>query len=369
MPTFRRVRHTCHAGHVDHLYESVVPAATRLAYLLTGDDGRAAAIGGRTFVRLRARLGEFADAYGRETWSRRSVVRQAPRRIALRSEASDDDVWAAFLSLPRRDRAAVALHLYEGMSIERIADILGCSPAAAASWLERGLAAVEQGSDVDRSEVAHVLREKADAVDVRPETAPRMIRRAAVLRAIVVTVLLVAVPAAVGGGIRLARHLEADAEVEVDERDSRRVNPQQVADVAPRGAPPWCPDPRSFSGGKEVDPAEASAVAQRFVIALVHGGRRTIAAHVLPSPGAPDPRQWPHPDSARVRAVQSGPAGSDADLERTCGKPIAERTVKVVFRIADDVRQVLAVYLAPGRGGPKVWATLQGPPREGLDSF
>ena len=143
----------------DELYAENLGAATRLAYLLTGDRHEADEIVQDAFVRL---LGRFADlrnpdafpAYLRRTivsvaqnrWRRHRVERAFLRREAAtridpeaRVPDHDEELWTCLLELPERQRAAIVLRFYEDLSERQTAEILGCSVGAAKKLVARGL--------------------------------------------------------------------------------------------------------------------------------------------------------------------------------------------------------------------------------------
>jgi RNA polymerase sigma-70 factor (sigma-E family) len=142
------------------LYERHAPAAGRLAYLLTGDRGRAEDLVQEAFVRLAGRFRHlrFPDAF--DGYLRRTIVnlhtsqlrRQRVERAYLSrqrpgSEAvvvtpdleTREELWRALAILPPRQRAAVVLRYYEDLSERETAAILRCSEAAAKSLVARAM--------------------------------------------------------------------------------------------------------------------------------------------------------------------------------------------------------------------------------------
>jgi RNA polymerase sigma factor (sigma-70 family) len=55
-----------------------------------------------------------------------------------------DAAWSLCSTLPARQRAAVVLRYYEGLSDAEIGAILGCSPGTVRSQIHRALAALRQ---------------------------------------------------------------------------------------------------------------------------------------------------------------------------------------------------------------------------------
>jgi RNA polymerase sigma factor (sigma-70 family) len=140
---------------LDALYVQCMPEAVGLGYLLTGDREVAEEIGDEAFVRG---AGRFEHRLGRvryPTWLRRSVVTVfllRERRAELEQvEPGTDEaateapsaVWAAVLSLPPRERAAVVLRHCRGLSDEEVGESLRCGVRTARATVARGLAMLE----------------------------------------------------------------------------------------------------------------------------------------------------------------------------------------------------------------------------------
>ena len=147
------------------LYERHVGRAVALARLLTGDPHLAEDVAHEAFIRV---VGRFAhlrnadafDAYLRRTvvnlcharfrrlrveraWLRRQNVTDVGERPAF-DPAERDLVWGAIQRLPFRQRGAVVLRYYEGLSVAETGAVLGCSTRAASSLLVRALASLRQ---------------------------------------------------------------------------------------------------------------------------------------------------------------------------------------------------------------------------------
>ena len=146
------------------LYTRHVPAAIRLAYLLTGERAQAEDLAHDAFVRC---VGRFAHLHAREAFHaylrravvnlhtsgvRRSIVerdwirRERAREIGMASSMPDVDarmdLWQALSTLPARQRAALVLRYYEDLSERDVAVTLGCSVAAVKSLVARGTEAL-----------------------------------------------------------------------------------------------------------------------------------------------------------------------------------------------------------------------------------
>lgn len=143
------------------LYERHAPGALRFAYLLTGDLDLAHDLVQDAFVKLlaRPRILSREDAF--ESYLRTTIVnltRSRWRRLALErrhatarrigsSQADDhfeerDAMKAKLLSLPERQRTAVALRYFEDLSEAETAEVMNTSVAAVKSLVQRAMAAL-----------------------------------------------------------------------------------------------------------------------------------------------------------------------------------------------------------------------------------
>src|SRR5205823_3398142 len=133
----------------------------RLAYLLTGDRALAEDLVQDAFVKLAGRLVHLRDPGAFDGYLRRTVVnltnssfrRKRLERAYLRRAASErapladapvvdrrEELWERLQRLPVRQRTAIVLRIYEDLSEQRVAEILGCRPGTVRSLLSRGLA-------------------------------------------------------------------------------------------------------------------------------------------------------------------------------------------------------------------------------------
>ena len=151
---------TARAERIDRLYAEHAPGALRLALLLTGSREQAEDLVQDAFVKI---FGSFAhlrirtsfraylnrtivnlsrDRGRRSRLEQREIERErnAPRpdAYAMPDLGAREEVLAALLALPHRQRAAVVLRYYEDMSEQQVADTLGCSLGAARSLITRG---------------------------------------------------------------------------------------------------------------------------------------------------------------------------------------------------------------------------------------
>jgi RNA polymerase sigma-70 factor (sigma-E family) len=153
-------------GELADLYRRHVPAANRLAFLLTGDRSHAEDLVHDAFVRCVGRFGhlrahEAFDAYLRRTivnlhssrlrrlrverqWLSRETGRVAATS-GLPDVAGREDMWRRLQGLPPRQRAVLVLRYYEDLSERETADALRCSVAAVKSLTARAMAALREG--------------------------------------------------------------------------------------------------------------------------------------------------------------------------------------------------------------------------------
>jgi RNA polymerase sigma factor (sigma-70 family) len=140
------------------LYENHNHAATRLAYVLTGDVDTAQDIAQEAFVRVGRKLFALRDPQRSPAYLYRTVVnlchgrarKLKTERAALQMLKSDqryqapdiseqDEMWRALLLLPLRQRAALFLRYYQDLSEAQTAEVLQCSVSAVKSLVNRGL--------------------------------------------------------------------------------------------------------------------------------------------------------------------------------------------------------------------------------------
>jgi RNA polymerase sigma factor (sigma-70 family) len=132
------------------LYRETYAPMVRLAVLLTGSEVLAEDLVHDAFVRVHAR---WARVDSPTSYLRAAVVnacRSARRRARLeRSVAASsrsavvsldaDELFDALGALPYRQRTAIVLQYYEGLSQAEIGDLLGCQEGTVASLVHRGL--------------------------------------------------------------------------------------------------------------------------------------------------------------------------------------------------------------------------------------
>ena len=128
---------------------------SRTAYLIVGDWEVAREISQDTFVQVLRHWEKVKDMESPGGWARRVAIRRAvrSRRRATHGRALENatvptlvgepsltglDVHRALLALPRRQRAAIALHYFEDRPVSEIATLLGCGEVTVRTHLPRG---------------------------------------------------------------------------------------------------------------------------------------------------------------------------------------------------------------------------------------
>lgn len=151
------------AERITALYRQHMPAATRLAYLLTGNHALAEDVAQDAFLRASGRLFALRDETAFGAYLNRAVVNTARNnarrrrlershltreqtRVSDRLDPPDIEtrgvMWAALLTLPERQRAALVLRFYLDLSEAHTAELLRCRPGTVKSAVSRGLAAL-----------------------------------------------------------------------------------------------------------------------------------------------------------------------------------------------------------------------------------
>jgi RNA polymerase sigma-70 factor (sigma-E family) len=137
-------------------YRRLWPSMVRLAHLISGSEGVAEEVVQDVFLGLQPRwmMIDNPDAYvrsavvNRARTARRRAGRETPAEVAdtaaVTGNPEVDEVWAALVKLPARQRAALVLRFYEDLSEADIADALGCRPGTVKSLIHRGLQRLER---------------------------------------------------------------------------------------------------------------------------------------------------------------------------------------------------------------------------------
>ncbi|RKR90150.1 RNA polymerase sigma-70 factor (sigma-E family) [Micromonospora pisi] len=136
----------------------------RIAYLLCGDAHRADDLVQQTFTTLyvqwrRVRAVEYPDAYVRTmlvraflserrlVWSTRvELTDSVPERVSVDESGIEDRavLRAALSQVPKRQRAVLVLRFLCDLSVDEVAELLGCSPGTVKSQTSHGLAALRR---------------------------------------------------------------------------------------------------------------------------------------------------------------------------------------------------------------------------------
>jgi DNA-directed RNA polymerase specialized sigma24 family protein len=133
------------------LYEECFASMVRLAVALTGSDVLAEDLVQDAFVRVHARWDRIerprpylrvavvnaCRSAGRRAARERGA---AARELAVAYPLGADELFDALSKLPYRNRAALVLQFYEGLTQSEIADVLGCREGTVASLVHRGIA-------------------------------------------------------------------------------------------------------------------------------------------------------------------------------------------------------------------------------------
>ena len=167
-----RISVTEPAGQLAELYVRHVPAANRLAFLLTGDRAQAEDLVHDAFVRCVGRFGHLRAHEAFDAYLRRTIVNLHTSRLrrvrverafiakeAARVEraaagtmpdvATREDLWQRLRTLPPRQRAVLVLRYYEDLSERETADAMRCSVAAVKSLTARATTALREGMGED----------------------------------------------------------------------------------------------------------------------------------------------------------------------------------------------------------------------------
>lgn len=128
----------------DLVQECLVRVAPRLGHL---DDEAAVAYSRRTITNL------VTDEHRRRIrWLRfTTATGEPPRPVSTEEQMTEQDFVVGLLrSLPARQRAAVVLRYWAGMTEAEIAVTLSCRPGTVKSLISRGLGALRHHVDADQ---------------------------------------------------------------------------------------------------------------------------------------------------------------------------------------------------------------------------
>lgn len=152
-----------HELEFDDFFASTYPAIVRTAPLVVGDQEVARELAQDAFVKALVRWRRVRTYEHPRAWVRTVAFRMALRARAREPERGvgaepatvevlpELDVLRAVSRLPRMQRAAVALHYLDDLSVDDVAVTLGCAPSTARVHLHRG-----------RKRLAELLAEERD---------------------------------------------------------------------------------------------------------------------------------------------------------------------------------------------------------------
>lgn len=167
--------------------------AVRLAYLLTSDRGTAEDLTRRAFLRILSRFQDLRTPDAAPDYLRQTIVnlarvrarRQRIRRIlrarhgavaqASAGRPPEERDELILKALPHRQRAALILRFYEGLSERESADLLGCSAATVHSLVSRGMDSMRaQGPGAKEKGESHLRSElRSEVAEVSASWATR----------------------------------------------------------------------------------------------------------------------------------------------------------------------------------------------------
>ena len=161
------------AARLEELYIAHAPSATRLAYLLTGDQNLAEDLTQDAFVKLAGRFRDLRNPDAFQAYLRRTVINLATshwRRLRTERAYVDkqggtapadtnylpdvegrDELWRALRKLPPRQRAAIVLRYYGDLSEQQTADALQVSVGAVKSLVSRGMDRLREHMEVAKA--------------------------------------------------------------------------------------------------------------------------------------------------------------------------------------------------------------------------
>src|SRR5688572_16667162 len=168
--------------------EACRPSLRRTAFLLCGDWERAADITQEALVKVYVAWPRLEKDHGLRSYARRAVAsvaidqsrkrssREVPsadigdRSVEDRSGQVVDRLFlmAALAELPPRQRACVVLRFYDDLSVEAVAETLGCRIGTVKSQTARGLDALRAAYARHGGELLVDRHSSADAKEVAP---------------------------------------------------------------------------------------------------------------------------------------------------------------------------------------------------------
>jgi RNA polymerase sigma-70 factor (sigma-E family) len=148
---------TSASSDFSEFYKQSWAGAVRLAALLTQDARVGEDLAQEAFARVFPKWSHVdnPNAYLRaavvnacRSWQSRRITERAKLPLVATASSTElgfDVLADAVAALPYRQRAALVLRYYEGLSEAEIADALGCRPGTVKSLTSRALAALRKG--------------------------------------------------------------------------------------------------------------------------------------------------------------------------------------------------------------------------------
>ena len=150
----------------DEFVDARLQALLRYAVMLTGEPHTAQDLVQETMIRVQLKWKKIAasnqperyvrrmltNAYidlHRGSWLRRVVLRAEPIEPPAVADHADataerDEMWLWLGRLPRKQRAALVLRYYEGLSDNEIAEVLDCAVGTVRAHISRALATLRE---------------------------------------------------------------------------------------------------------------------------------------------------------------------------------------------------------------------------------
>ena len=147
----------------ESFYKDEYRSVLGLAIALTSDRAAAEDLVQETFLTAHRRWDRVSQYDNPPAWVRRVLINRAVsrrRRIGAEMRAltrfgpsetmapdlspETEGIWAEVRKLPRRQQQAVALHYVAQLSVEEMADVMGCSGGAVKSHLHRARQALRE---------------------------------------------------------------------------------------------------------------------------------------------------------------------------------------------------------------------------------
>lgn len=169
--------HPIGRDHIERLYREHHDESVRLAFLVTGDRDVAEDIAQEAFIRASGRFRHLRNEGAFRAYLRRTVVNLCRNHFRRRSvearvltkhrvteqqavepdATSTEAIRVSLMKLSLRQRAAIVMRFYLGLSEAETADLIGCAPGTVKSLLHRGISRLREdlALTAELDEVAH----------------------------------------------------------------------------------------------------------------------------------------------------------------------------------------------------------------------